>query len=309
MFYMKKHLSEKIKNKESGILLYGITPPKINTDHQRILDVVEKQCDRLRKMDVDGVIIYDLQDESSRTQVPRPFPYIETIASDEYGYSYMKDLDIPKIIYKSVGKFTSESFKEWASKVDPDFMVLVGSPSKNHSTGISLNESYEILRDCSNNSILGGITIPERHTKSRNEHIHIENKKSKGCEFFISQCVYDINATKNFISDYYYHNLNNEGEVSPIIFSLTPCGSIKTLEFSKWLGIQIPTWIENELLHTHDILAESIQTCTNIASELIEFCDKKNIPIGFNIESIAIRKEEIEASVELLNRVKKLFQG
>lgn len=306
---MAKRLLEKIQNRESGIILYGLTPPKINTDHSRIVDVVEKQCDRLKKMDVDGVVIYDLQDESSRTQIPRPFPFVQTIASEEYAYKYMKDLDIPKVIYKSVGKFTADTFGEWATDINPDLLVLVGSPSKDHLSGISLNESYEILKASSNSSILGGITIPERHAKSRNEHIHITNKENQGCKFFISQCVYDINGAKNFMSDYYYHNLECGKEASPIIFSLTPCGSIKTLEFSKWLGIQIPVWLENDLYHANDILSKSVKTCLSIASKLIEFSENKNIPIGFNIESIAIRKEEIEASVELLNEVKALVRN
>lgn len=48
----------------------------------------------------------------------------------------------------------------------------------------------------------------------------------------------------------------------------------------------------------------SVKACVNAALELIEFCNNKNLPIGFSTESITIRKEEIEASVELLNQVK-----
>jgi hypothetical protein len=39
---------------------------------------------------------------------------------------------------------------------------------------------------------------------------------------------------------------------------------------------------------------------------LIAFAAKKQIPIGFNIESVAIRKEEIDASFELLAQVRRL---
>ena len=52
----------------------------------------------------------------------------------------------------------------------------------------------------------------------------------------------------------------------------------------------------------------SVKACVNAASELIEFCNNKNLPIRFNTESIAVRKEEIEASVELLNQVRSLFR-
>jgi hypothetical protein len=39
--------------------------------------------------------------------------------------------------------------------------------------------------------------------------------------------------------------------------------------------------------------------------ELKAFADEKNIPIGCNIESVAVRKEEVEASIELLHRIQK----
>lgn len=306
---MKNKLIGKIENKESGILFYGLTPPKVSTETSKVLETVQKQKDRLNKMDIDGVVIYDLQDESSRTQVPRPFPFNKTIPPEEYGFKLLADVNIPKIIYKSVGQFDQESFEKWVSEVHPDFLVLVGSPSKHQMRALSLDKAYQIFQSKNNrqSSLLGGIAIPERHSTKHDEHIRIEKKKNQGCNFFISQCVYDVNGAKNFLSDYYYHNHNAGNSLSPIIFSLTPCGSIKTLEFSKWLGIQVPIWLENDLYHANNILEQSVKTCLDIATELIEFCEKKNIPIGFNIESIAIRKEEIEASVELLSLVKKLF--
>lgn len=304
---MNKHLIEKIKNRESGIVLYGLTPPKINTDTSKILSIVEKQCERLKNMDIDGVVVYDLQDESTRTQIPRPFPFMDTIAPEDYAYKYMQGLDIPKIIYRSVGKLNHDTFYKWAEEINPDLLVLVGAPSRDILAGLSLSDAYQILDSSSNTSLLGGITIPERHAKKRSEHIHVANKEKQGCRFFISQCVYDVNASKNFLSDYYYQAKNQNELLSPIIFSLTPCGSLKTLEFSKWLGIQIPTWLENDLYHATDILSKSLTACKNIASELVDFSKTKNIPIGFNVESIAIRKEEIDASVELVKYVKTLF--
>ena len=33
----------------------------------------------------------------------------------------------------------------------------------------------------------------------------------------------------------------------PVILTFTPCGSVKTLSFMKWLGVAFPRWLENEL--------------------------------------------------------------
>ncbi|MOA23265.1 hypothetical protein D3C78_1438730 [compost metagenome] len=90
----------------------------------------------------------------------------------------------------------------------------------------------------------------------------------------------------------------------PILFNLAPCGTAKTLQFMKWLGISIPGWLENELKYSNDILDKSIQLSQKIFEELFEFGLEKGIPIGCSIESVSTTKLEIEASIQLAKDVK-----
>lgn len=302
-------LIDRIVNKESGFLFYGLTPPKINTEEEKIEIIANKQIERLKGVDIDGLVLYDIQDESSRTNSPRPFPFMPTLAPDYYSDKYLKELDIPKIIYKSVGKYTKEDFKRWIENETDniDCSVFVGTPSINQKLSLSLNDAYDIKKELNPTFGLGGVTIPERHVKKEDEHLRLFDKIDKGCSFFISQCVYSINNTKDFLSDYYYTSIDENRELVPIIFTLTPCGSLKTLQFMKWLGIDIPKWLNNDLKHSKDILSKSTDICKTIAAELLDYSVNKNIPIGFNIESVAIRKEEIEASIELLKDIKVLM--
>lgn len=92
------------------------------------------------------------------------------------------------------------------------------------------------------------------------------------------------------MSDYYYYCQAQNIEMVPILFTLSPCGSLKTLEFMKWLGIGIPRWLENELVNSKDILEQSIVLEKRIFQELSDFALEKRIPIGCNIESVSIRK-------------------
>ncbi len=299
-------LVDKINNKKSGVLLYGLTPPKLNTDETKIKAIAKKQIDRINGLDIDGLVLYDIQDESSRNNTPRPFPFMETLSPDVYNTNYLNDLNLPKIIYKSVGKYSEEELHNWIQNNAKhiDFSVFVGTPSTKQKTALSLNDAYLVNKKAKNALQLGGVTIPERHFKKNDEHVRLFNKIDKGCNFFISQCVYNLNNTKSFLSDYYYNSINNNRELLPIIFTLTPCGSLKTMEFMEWLGIDIPKWLVNDLKNSKDILAESVTVCKRIAKELLEYCDSKNIPVGFNIESVSIRKAEIDASIELLKDVK-----
>jgi hypothetical protein len=303
-------LKDRIVNKESGFLLYGLTPPKINSEEDKIRIIADKQVERLKGLEIDGLVLYDIQDESSRTDSSRPFPFMPTLTPDYYSDKYLKDLKIPKIIYKSVGKYTADDFKSWINHNSDniDFSVFVGSPSKNQVSSLSLNDAYKIYQDSKSSIVLGGVAIPERHNKKGDEHIRLFDKIDKGCSFFISQCVYSVNNTKDFLSDYYYTSIETDKDLVPIIFTLTPCGSIKTLQFMEWLGIDIPKWLNNDLKHSNNILSKSVDICKTIAIELIDYSSSKNIPIGFNVESVAIRKEEIDASIELLKHIKGMMK-
>ncbi|MEV4535231.1 hypothetical protein AB0J82_15510 [Asanoa sp. NPDC049518] len=61
----------------------------------------------------------------------------------------------------------------------------------------------------------------------------------------------------------------------------------------------MPRWLENALVHAEDPLTESLDQCRANARDLADFCRRIGTPFGFNVESVSIRKEEIDASVAL----------
>jgi hypothetical protein len=298
-------LISKIRNRESGIILYGITPPKKGTNAEKMEEISSRQIQRLRSLNIDGLILYDIQDEKSRTSDERPFPFLETIDSFVYSEDYLRFLSIPKIIYRSVGKYSESELSQFLMHASPEnnLTVFVGASSKSQKIKLSINDAYKLKTDINTELLLGGVTIPERHQSKADEHIRVFSKISKGCSFFVSQGVYDVNASKSFLSDYYYYGQKHNIPLVPILFTLTPCGSQKTIQFMKWLGIGIPKWLENELVYSNDILQKSISFSEQAWFELKDFADEKNIPIGCNVESVAIKKVEVEASIELLRKI------
>ena len=299
-------LIDKIKNRESGIILYGITPPKKGTDSEKLQGIAERQLERLQSLDTDGLVLYDIQDEATRTDEKRPFPFMETLDPFEYSNEYLADLKMPKIIYRAVGKYSEAELSHFLSdsSATENLTVFVGAASKSQEVTLSMKEAYELKKKVRDDLLIGGVVIPERHQSKGDEHLRVFNKIAGGCSFFVSQGVYDVNASKNFLSDYYFYGKEHGIPLVPILFTLTPCGSPRTLGFMKWLGIDIPRWLENELIHSPDILQKSVEVSENNWRELKAFADDKGIPIGCNIESVAIRKIEIDASIELLKRIR-----
>jgi hypothetical protein len=94
-----------------------------------------------------------------------------------------------------------------------------------------------------------------------------------------------------------------------IVFTLSPCGSEQTLRFMEWLGISFPRWLENELERSGDILDRSMDACLRIAHELCDFCVERSIPFGFNVESVSIRRAEIDAAEALASELGRLLRG
>ena len=77
----------------------------------------------------------------------------------------------------------------------------------------------------------------------------------------------------------------------------------------KWLGISFPRWLENELRHSSDTLERSIDLCESVLADVQDYAREKHLPIGINVESISIRKSEVEASVELYQRLSSRLDG
>jgi hypothetical protein len=301
----------KIKRKESGVLLYGITPPKSNTAPEKIREIAEKTLDKLCSQDIDALVVYDVQDESARTSEERPFPFSSSLDPFEYASQYLHRIAVPKIIYRPAGKFTKAELSQWLDglKSHRFYPVFVGLPSPDYVVKTSLKEAYDIWRtQHEGHSVIGAVTIPERHAVLKDEDVRILDKVDSGVSYFISQCIFNVEYTKQTLEDLIVACQNKNRELPTIIFTLTICGSVKTLQFMEWLGIHIPEEIKEELKVCTNPVGRSVELAIAIAKDLIRYCQERSIPFGFNIESVAIRKEEVEASIELLNTVSDLLK-
>ncbi|WP_273211830.1 methylenetetrahydrofolate reductase [Runella zeae] len=301
---------DKITTKSSGLLLYGITPPKSETPPEKVSIIAEKTLARLIDLDIDALIIYDVQDESTRTTEERPFPFLAALDPFDFASQYLSPLQIPKIIYRPAGKFSKEELRQWIGhlKHNSFYPVFVGVPSPDFKPITSLPEAYEIWREFSEESVIGAVTIPERHAVLKDEDQRMLDKMNHGVSFFVSQCIFDLDYAKQMLVDLVKTCQSTERELPTVIFTITACGSKKTLQFMEWLGIHLPVAVKENLLNSENILAESVTLVLQIAKELIDFCKTNQVPFGFNIESVAIRKEEIEASIDIVNQIKVMLQ-
>ncbi len=302
----------KITTRESGILLYGITPPKAQTPVEKVTAMAEKSLAILCPLDIDALVVYDVQDESARTTEERPFPFSSSLDPYHYASQYLRQLAIPKIIYRSAGIFTKSELAEWLRGLQANgfYPVFVGLPSPDYVVKTTLPEAYGIWREQHGaHSVMGAVTIPERHAILKDEDVRILDKMDCGVSYFISQCIFNVEYTKRTLEDLVNACRRRQKAVPTVIFTLTICGSARTLQFMEWLGIHIPEDIKQELMVSTNPVGRSVEIATATAKDLIQYCQQTSVPFGFNIESVATRKEEVDASLELLRTITELLEA
>ena len=298
-------ITTRIRCGQGDFVFFAITPPRQSTPPERLPEIARATVERLDRLDLDGLVLYDIDDERSRNPVERPFPFTPTLDPSEYRAEHLQVWQAPAIVYRAVGKYRREELGTWLSEQDPHrtLTVLVGAASSGTTPTVSLADAQALRAELNPELLLGGVAIPERHTRRENEHLRLMAKQEAGCRFFVTQVVYDLNSAKNLVSDYRYECEARGLAPVPIVFTFSVCGSMKTLEFLRWLGVDVPRWIENDLRHATNPLAASLEQAMTTAVELIDFCRRLGVPVGLNVESVSVRREEIEAAVDLADRL------
>ncbi|HEY0814893.1 MAG TPA: methylenetetrahydrofolate reductase [Pseudonocardia sp.] len=301
--------AELLAKTRDGVLLYGLTPPRASTTTEQAGAVAQAALARLQTVQVDGLILYDVDAEADRSSTPRPFPFMPMMDPAVFLDRHLAGWAGPVIVYRAVGKYAGDELGQWLSKADVNrvLTVLVGAASGHQVVRTSLPEAYRLHAGLTRPPRMGGVVIAERHAKTGTEHERMLRKQDAGCEFFISQVCYDLDHTRNLLSDYVYGCRDQGLDPEPVVLTLAPCGSAKTLEFMSWLGIEVPGWLRAEISRSGDPLTASYEQCVINARALIAFCRRLGLPFGINVESLTNRKVEIDASIDLAREIRSLL--
>jgi hypothetical protein len=222
------------------------------------------------------------------------------------------------ITYKSISGMATEQWEPWLTETKEEYGVsylsLVGvSSSKLESTlghsGISLSQATQVAASHPAGFTLGGVVIAERHSQERPESMRILHKANNGCRFFISQAIYDAKPTIQMLGDY-YRLCQSEGIApSRIILTFIPCGRAKTLDFIRWLGVAIAPEAMQAILDAPAPLAKSIDICAENLRAILDQEYAEHLPLGINVESVSINREEIDASIDLFHSLQNVLQA
>lgn len=306
-------LRKKLLEPGGFVSLYGTTPPRANASPERVATTIEKLSGRVAQLPLDGLVIYDVQDEGDRVDDPRPFPFLPTLDSRVYAKQLQEQLGFSTVVYKCVANVPKEQWDNWLQESRSTYSVenlsLVGKPSTTaDDNGLSLSQATLEASTHPADFALGGVAIAERHANGKSEARRIIRKTENGCHYFISQAVYHAQTSIRLLSDY-AQVCEAEGRApARIILTFVPCGREKTMDFMEWLGIKITPETRQSILNANNPLEKSIEICCNNLRAILEQPYAHTLPLGVNVESVSIHKDEIDASIDLFHALQEVVR-
>jgi hypothetical protein len=294
-------------------LLYGTTPPRSGTSPQDVAAAAEKLVARLQGLPLDALVVYDIQDETGRTQLPRPFPFAGTIDPRIYAHLLRERTGRRVITYKSLGTLDEDGWNAWlfdaAHAYGTRYVSVVGRPTSGVAYRLSLSRAIRIAAAHPAGFTVGGVVIAERHGPHRSEAARLLAKSIEGCRYFISQTVYHAPPTQQLLRDYLRDCRGAAVDPARMILTFAPCGREKTMAFLRWLGVNVPPETERAILGAASPLAKSIELCRENLRRILDEPYRDAIPLGVNVESVSINRDEIDASIELFHVLQETLAG
>ena len=304
-------LKLRLADPRAPVFLYGTTPPRAGAPRQQVEEAAEKLAARLRGLPVDGIVVYDIQDESGRTAQPRPFPFAGTVDPRQYSSLLRERTGLAPITYKALGHMDEPAWQAWlveSAQADLRLVSVVGRPTSGIKYPLALSRAVRVAAEHPARFIVGGVVIAERHNDERSEAARLLAKAVEGCQYFISQTVYSAAPTQRLLRDY-LRDCRGAG-VPPrrVVLTFAPCGREKTMAFLRWLGVNVAPETERAILGAASPLAKSLEICRDNLRRILEQPYAEHIPLGVNVESVSINRDEIDASVDLFHALREELQ-
>jgi hypothetical protein len=307
-------LRSRLKDPRRFVTLYGTTPPRADAPPERVELAAARLAERVAGLGLDGLVVYDVQDEGARTDSPRPFPFLPTGDPRAYARRLQSLTDLPALTYKCVTDFSEASWLAWLDETIADYAVaglsLVGAATPNPPPdALAVDRALQLAAARADSPTLGGVMIAERHSLAYDESKRLLHKSARGCDYFVSQVIYQSDLTLRLLGDYAVA-CEREG-VAPrrIALTFSPCGRPKTMEFIKWLGVAIAPETERAILDDPAPFSRSIAICCENLRAILDSGLAETLPLGVNIESVSIHRDEIDASIELIHALRETASG
>jgi len=307
----KKSFKEAMKDFSKPICFFGAVPPPEKLGEDVALKSADSWAKSFLELKPDGIIVYDIQDEKSRSGEERPFPFSKTYCPRKFAKELYQRTHLETIVYQAlIPERTTETFNEYLRDTIQDFgiknVVFVGGGSN---CSLFVPEASRLAMRYSDEFHLGGVTIPERHRDQKNEHRRVLEKSQFGVSYFTSQVIYNADNVIAFLRD--YNDLCKQNNIAParIMLAFAPFGRKGTLDFLRWLGVEVANGTAERVLGrgtTQLCIDESVQICWENLRRILDVHKnlRLQVPLGVAVESVSKFRDEQKAAEDLFKHLR-----
>lgn len=300
--------AQKVLDREA-VILYELLPPPKDLPEEDLVQSLSLFAAKIKKYPVAAVNIPEVREETRCGE--RNGKKIEKCEPREVG-EYLQEFGIHDLIinrpvvyipWNDQKNWLVETYKKYLIR---NFVFVGGESHKIEYPGYSVSKAVQTVKQTLKNQfpdiLIGGITIPARN----NEAGRVFNKTQAGIDFFSSQIIYEAETIKKLLKEYW--ELCRKAEIlpKPIFLSFAPITMKRDIELLTWLGVQIPQKTCNYLSTGWLGMGwRSQKMCDDVLQEILEYRDKKQIPVPLGLNIGHVNRHNFEPSFELLDRLSK----
>lgn len=311
-------LRDKIVDHAQPVIFYEVIPPTRQTDPDTAKAYAECTVEMIESTTtgIDAINLPEIRAErrnAQRTHAYEPKTDQRQFACElKSQFNRQMDLVVNHCTVYENWEEQQEWLKETEKVYQIDHLVLVGGEtSRVKYPGPSVTEMAQSVHYAYGDTFFcGGVTIPtRRHDDPRKDEPHRLCKKGQhGLEFFTSQVIYEPDSIKSLLKSYDQLCREN-GEVPKRIFlSFAPVSSKKDIIFLRWLGVEVPKDVEQQLLKANiGIGWRSLQVSKKLLEDILNFMRDENIqvPLALNVEHIT--RHNFELSKEFIEQLGSIY--
>lgn len=274
-------LKSKIQNPADPLVFYEVIPPRLGADGE-----LESRVELVREVAglADAINIPEIREETSRG--PRRGRLPERMEPRAFAQAIRRACDVETVVNRVTVHESAAEQRRWLREGYQQYgirnLILVGGESQESAyPGPSVLETASLVGEEGLPFLLGGITIPGRSKEAE----RILEKRQRGLCFFTTQVLLDSGAIVSLVQA-----LN--GLEARLLLSFTPVSHPRDLDFLKWLGVDIPPQLGEEMRQQTDpgtAVERSLALARQILEDVFENLPPRPPALGLQVERITKR--------------------
>ncbi|UUZ57930.1 hypothetical protein [Nocardioides sp. B-3] len=252
-------------------------------------------------------MLYDIVDESDRTDRDRPFPYLPTIDPADFLATHLGARERSVIVYRCVGKYTQPQLESWLRDRDPERVstVFVGAASRDMPVETTLTRARELRSP----GEAGGAPGRRRDPRAplRRSRGARPAARQGGARLFLLHHAGRLRRTGGPATR---SPTTTTRAVTAGPSRRRSSSRSRSADHSRrwsscagWESTSRGGWRTRSATATTPSRRPR-NTAPATAGDPAGFCRSLGVPFGFSVESVSIRKAEIDAAVALAGRLR-----